>query len=216
MNRRGASRRSTRPVPILFAALTACSVALSWLAHERDRLPGDLWLARRIQDLPGAVETPADALRAITSTETVLVLGALVVVAIVLARRWTLAIYSAATLALLPLLQSGLKDLVDRPRPDPALIAMRDTYTSTSFPSGHVMSGTVLLALVALAGWSFVSRERARRLIVGACVLLAALNGLANVYIGVHWPSDVLGGYLWAGVLLVGASCIVAAVRRTA
>ena len=47
-------------------------------------------------------------------------------------------------------------------------------------------------------------------------MLLAALNGLANVYMGVHWPSDVLGGYLWAGVLLVGVWCIVRVVRRAA
>ncbi len=203
-------------LPVLFAALSACAVALSWSAHERRRLPGDLWLTRHAQDLPNALESPAGALRAVTSTETALVLGGLLTLVVLVAGRRWLALQAVVTLALLPLVQSSVKDFVERPRPDPGLVAVRDGFTSTSFPSGHVMSGTVLFALVALAAWSLVRGGRARRLIAGACMLLAALNGLANVYMGVHWPSDVLGGYLWAGVLLVGVWCIVRVVRRAA
>lgn len=191
--------------PVLFAALTVSAVALSWLALERDRLPGDLWLARRVQDLPGALEGPAGALRTVTSTETVLVLGGLLVVALLVARRPWLALQAAVTLALLPLVQSSIKDVVERPRPDPGLVAVRDSFTSTSFPSGHVMSGTVLFVLVALAGQALSRDTTVRRRIVAGCAALAVLNGLANVFMGVHWPSDVLGGYLWAGVLLIGA-----------
>ncbi len=192
------------PAPVLFAAITAAAVVLSLLARERDRLPGDLWLTREIQELPGSLEGPAGALRAVTSTGTVLGLGMLLVVALLAARKWWLALQAAVTLALLPLLQASIKDLVDRPRPDPALVDLRDSFTSTSFPSGHVMSGTVLFALIALAAWQLPVPGGVRRALAWGCGIVAALNGLANIYIGVHWPSDVLGGYLWAGVLLAG------------
>lgn len=201
--------------PVLFAVLSSFALALAWLAHRHDRFPGDLWLMRRVQDLPGALEGPAEAIRAVTSTETVLILGIVPVVVLLVRRAWWLALQAAVTLALLPFIQGGVKDMVDRPRPDPALVDLRDTFTSSSFPSGHVMSGTVLLALVALAAWVTVPRELVRKLIVAACIVLAMLNGLANVYMGVHWPSDVLGGYLWAGVVLVGVwAAAVSRLRR--
>ena len=67
------------------------------------------------------------------------------------------------------------------------------------------MSGTALFLLVAWliaaklpAGWP---RAAAWATCAAACVL----NGIANVYEGVHWPSDVLGGYLWAGALMTAA-----------
>lgn len=192
------------PAPVLFAAITTAAVVLSLLARIRDRLPGDLWLTRKIQALPGSLEGPAGALRAVTSTETVLVLGVLLLATLLAARQRWLALQAAVTLALLPLLQASIKDLVDRRRPDPALVDLRDSFTSTSFPSGHVMSGTVLFALIAVAAWQLPVPGGVRRALAWGCGVVAALNGLANVYTGVHWPSDVLGGYLWAGVLLAG------------
>lgn len=205
-----------RAWPWLLVALLACAIALSWLAHLHARLPADPWLTRRVQDLPGALEGPAKAIRFVTSTETVLGLGALLVLATLLARRWQLAAYCGCTLVLLPALQSGLKQLVDRPRPAPALVDVRDTFTSSSFPSGHVMSGTVLFALITVAAWQSPMPGYARQSLAWGCGALAALNGLANVYMGVHWPSDVVGGYLWAAVLLAGAWAMVRAAQRPA
>lgn len=210
MTGQAASREARRRAgPGWFVVLLILAIALSSLARANDRLPGDLWLTRRAQDLPGVLEGPAKAIRLATSTETVLILGVLLAGAMLVPRRRRFAIYAAATLALLPLLQSGLKDLVGRPRPDPALVAVRDTFTSASFPSGHVMSGTVLLALLALAVWQSQAPGSVRLALAWGCGALAALNGLANVYMGVHWPSDVLGGYLWAGALLVGVGLMV-------
>lgn len=204
------------PPPVLFAALTACAVALSWLAHERDRLPGDLWLARRIQDLPGAFETPAEVMRAATTTWVVVLVGTAMVTAFDFMGRRRAWLVFAVTLLVLPPTQAAIKNMVDRPRPDPSLIERRATFTSESFPSGHVLGGTVLFLL---AAWLIAGRLPAGwpRVVTWAIAVAAcALGGIANVYEGVHWPSDVLGGYLWAGVLLVGGWCIVRVVRRAA
>jgi undecaprenyl-diphosphatase len=198
------------------AALTACAVALSWLAHKRDRLPGDLWLARRIQELPGAFELPAELLRAATTTWVVVLVGTALVTAFDFLGRRRAWLVFAVMLLLLPPVQASIKNLVDRPRPDPSLIERRATFTSESFPSGHVLGGTVLFLL---AAWLVAGRVPAgwpRAAIWSTAGAACALGGIANVYEGVHWPSDVLGGYLWAGVLLVGAWLVVRKVQRRA
>lgn len=201
-------------VPVLFAALTVCAVALSWAAHERARLPGDLWLARRIQDLPAAFETPAEVMRAATTTWVVVLAGIAMVTAFEFMGRRRVWLVAAGMLLVLPPFQAVIKNLVDRPRPDPSLIERRAVFTSESFPSGHVLGGTVLFLL---AAWLVAGRLPAgwpRVTVWGIAVAACALGAIANVYEGVHWPSDVLGGYLWAGVLLVGAWLMVRAVQR--
>ena len=67
-----------------------------------------------------------------------------------------------------------------------------------SFPSGHALKSAVFYILLA----SLASRNRAVR---AAAVLLALLIGTSRIYLGVHYPTDVLGGYAVAVVCLAGA-----------
>jgi len=185
-----------------FLALAA-ALGLSLLAARFDRLPGDLRLMREVQALPGWLEPIAEGLRSVTATEVVVVLGLLLAGGCLLAREFRAAIVLGCLFLVLPFTQATIKDAVDRPRPDPALVEYRSTFTSESFPAGHVMSGTVL-AVAAGAVAAERSRRRANDIRALVAAFCAAI-GLANVYVGVHWPSDVLGGYLWAAVLLLAA-----------
>lgn len=190
------------------------AVALSFAAAGRDRLPGDQAVMDAVQGLPGWVEPVAETVRAVTATEVVLVAGIAVAVVLWVRGYRAHAAALAVGLVVLPLLQAGIKDLVDRPRPDPALVDIRAGFTSPSFPTGHVMSGTYLygyLLVSALLAWG--SRP-AGRVVAAALGILIVVNGIANVYEGVHWPSDVLGGYLWAAVLLVPAVAVAQRWRR--
>jgi undecaprenyl-diphosphatase len=106
---------------------------------------------------------------------------------------WTLlAVLSGTILSFL------LKDAFDRPRPD-LILHMTKVYTS-SFPSGHaMMSAVVYLTL----GTILAAHQGSRSLklyLLAFSVLLTLLVGASRVYLGVHWPTDVLAG--WA----IGAS----------
>jgi undecaprenyl-diphosphatase len=183
----------------------AASLALSVMAAQHSRLPGDLRLTECLQDSPFPGLGLSRAVRAVTTTEVVLVTGFAIAAALWLLGRRRQAAALAAALVVLPLAQHGIKEVVDRARPSPELVDVRAGFSSPSFPAGHVMSPTLLygfllylclrpglprIGTAAMGAWS---------------VAVLVLSAPANVYMGVHWPSDVLGGYAWGAALLLPA-----------
>ncbi|MEO6368948.1 MAG: phosphatase PAP2 family protein [Steroidobacteraceae bacterium] len=97
-------------------------------------------------------------------------------------------------------LSSCLKALFHRARPD--VVERLVSVFSPSFPSGHaLLSAAIYLTLGALLAREF-PRTPLRRYFLSIAVALTLLIGLSRVYLGVHWPSDVLAGWcigaLWA------------------
>jgi undecaprenyl-diphosphatase len=186
-----------------WAALLLASLALTALAAAHDRLPGDLAIARWIQDLPLPGLPLSRFLRLITTTQVVLGTGAAVAVLLWLSRRRREALLLAVGLAILPLLQHGLKEVVDRPRPSPDLIELRAGFASPGFPAGHVMSPTLLYGFLLYLALVRLRYPPLRLAVLAVSLFVLVLSGPANVWVGVHWPSDVLGGYAWGLVLLL-------------
>ncbi|MFF3652622.1 phosphatase PAP2 family protein [Streptomyces sp. NPDC002181] len=100
---------------------------------------------------------------------------------------------------------------VARPRPP---VADRVTHASGfSFPSGHTSTSALVAGLLAWAVWRAASPAAARLWwVLFAC--WAVTVGLTRVYLGVHWPTDVLGGWLYALTWLTAALAVEARVGR--
>ena len=101
------------------------------------------------------------------------------------------------------LLSLALKTGFDRPRPD--LVSHGSMIYTSSFPSGHSM----LSAVVYLTGGALLAvvhaARRVRIYLIGCAALATLLVGVSRVYLGVHWPSDVLAG--WAAGAAWAAAC---------
>jgi undecaprenyl-diphosphatase len=110
-----------------------------------------------------------------------------------LQRKRGLALYLLGAVASGTLASTLLKLGFDRPRPD--LVAHGQIVYTSSFPSGHSMlSAVVYLTLGALLA-SGQTNLPMRAYLISVAVFLAVLVGVSRVYLGVHWPTDVLGGW---------------------
>jgi len=99
------------------------------------------------------------------------------------------------------LLQKGLKALIGRPRPE--VVPRLMPVDSTSFPSGHsMMSAIIFLTLGVILSRLELKRPHLRIYFMSVAFLLTGLVGLSRVYLGVHYPTDVLAGWtaglVWA------------------
>ncbi|MBP5895607.1 phosphatase PAP2 family protein [Streptomyces scabiei] len=115
-------------------------------------------------------------------------------------RDWWLAVWLGVTCAAGTAVQQGLKAAVGRERPawpDPV-----DSAHYAAYPSGHAMTATVVLGLVV---W-LLHRYGAGRAVVRAALAVAVVSvlgvGLTRIWLGVHWASDVLGGWLLGGLTI--------------
>lgn len=98
------------------------------------------------------------------------------------------------------LMTHPLKAAVGRPRPDAAIV--EPVPHDMGFPSGHAAFAILLGGMLIWLVWQHVENRRLRWALTAALVLLILGVGLSRVYLGVHWPSDVLGGYLFGAVVL--------------
>lgn len=102
------------------------------------------------------------------------------------------------------LLQWQLKEIVGRPRPQ--LWPWLQQPMGAAWPSGHALSTSTFFPLLA---WQ-AARRRPARAIAAWCAALALVGfvGLGRLYLGVHWPTDVLGGWLMgAGQVALAVRC---------
>ncbi len=101
------------------------------------------------------------------------------------------------------MIDNWLKHLIGRPRPE--LVPHLAQVTDLSFPSGHAMVSAAVYLTLALMLGEGVKGWPARLALVGFASAMVLLIGCSRVYLGVHWPSDVLAGWCFgtAWALLV-------------
>jgi undecaprenyl-diphosphatase len=98
------------------------------------------------------------------------------------------------------LLNSLMKQWFHRERPNIHRIIEEVGY---SFPSGHSMAAFSLYGVIAFLLWRHLPRQWERILLVILAVLMTVGIGWSRIYLGVHYPSDVIGGYAASGAWLM-------------
>src|SRR5438552_3499339 len=102
------------------------------------------------------------------------------------------------------ILNSLVKRLIKRPRPTKELVTVVRVINEPSFPSGHVMHYINLFGLLSYLLATNWRSGRLRNILIAICIALIAFVGPSRVYLGAHWPSDVMAGYLYGGLWFGG------------
>lgn len=215
-----AALRFVRAELVLLGALALVAAAITlFTGLTEDVLEGDFQAFD--QAVLDSVRTPGDpgdpvgpqlleiALTDLTALGAVAVLAVIVTVVsgFLLIRRRPLAVVALLTaLGGGVLLSQGLKLLFGRERP-PADFQAAEAINA-SFPSGHAMlSAIVYLTLGALVAKA-MPRRRMKAYVMTVAILLTLIVGLSRIYLGVHWATDVLGG--WCVGLAWALACWIA------
>ena len=173
--------------------LTASAVDLvdraihNWFGHERQAAMTALF--RTATNVGGAIGQAS--------------LASAVAVTLLALKKRASAIFVAVTVVTGALLNVGLKMIYERARPDLAsAIAAARGY---SFPSGHAMDSFITLGALAYIALRMPWPRAAKAAALAVALTLAVLVGVSRVYLGVHWASDIAGGWSAGTVWLTSA-----------
>jgi undecaprenyl-diphosphatase len=144
---------------------------------------GPFWLPDAVRDIT-----------ALGSSSVLVFIAAATIIFLIIEKQVQAALFVFLSVAGGQVVSSLLKLEVDRPRPD--IVPHLTEVHTLSFPSGHAMlSAVTYLTLGALL--ARVTRNRALKIyLLGLAIVLTFMVGASRIYLGVHWPSDVLAGWL--------------------
>ncbi len=196
-------RREIAPLILLFLA---AGLIVTFAAITEELVEGDLHgfdravlLALRHADDPAKPLGPLwlqVAARDVTSLGSPAVLTLITVAALgflALKRQWKAALFILVSICGGTAVSFALKDLIQRPRPDfVAAVAQTQTY---SFPSGHAFLSAVTFLTLGTLLARVQHQVEVKIYLLSVAIAITVLVGISRVYIGVHWPTDVLAGW---------------------
>jgi undecaprenyl-diphosphatase len=194
-------RRVGRSIIVACVVLAAAGTALAFAARGAGPLPGDLLVARLLQGLPGRGGLVGALLFRADIVVWPILATALAVT--LLLRRWSSA--GLVFLASLTGLLTGiaLKRIVVRPRPPAELVRVLDAEQGYGFPSTTACLSVVRVGVVVYLVWRAPLPRPIQVVALGAALVSILVIGVSLVYAGEHWPSDVLGGWLFGTAWLI-------------
>lgn len=216
-------RLETRALLLWLAAAAAIWAFLKLAGEmtegETNALDSRILLSlRRPGDLadPIGSRSVEESMRDVTALGGVTFLTLLTVVAtlaLLIHGKWKRALVFAGTVMAANISSEVLKHIYDRPRP--ALVPHGSYVYSSSFPSGHsTLAAATFLTLATIIA-SLEPHRSTKALTYVVAIVLTVMIGFSRVYLGVHWPSDVLGGWSLGAAWALLAWIILNRVTRT-
>jgi membrane-associated phospholipid phosphatase len=201
---------------VCFAAVLLCAILGGELLGLAERPDGSTaadssitsWM---VAHRASGWTTLAHALSTLGSQAVLIPVAGIVALALLQRRRFVQAGLLIAAWGGAILLYSLTKHFVHRSRP-PSDIWLTDVGRTTSFPSGHATQSLATFLALALVGAAWLSKRPWPGLMLA--LILAAGIGWSRVYLGVHWTSDVLAGWLIAAAWITSVVWLATAARR--
>jgi membrane-associated phospholipid phosphatase len=186
------------------AILAVLSLALSIYAWRNTNFPGDLFLTLHLQSFGNATVSPvmewvSYLFASWRAASIVIVLGLLFWWR--MGRLEGIAVIAAGILSFVA---DGLKIAINQPRPSADLVQILTTETSKGFPSSHAFFSVLVLGMTAHLLCTHFRNRWQRTFLLVILILLGLLVGTSRVYLGVHWTSEVIGGWVIGGLFLTG------------
>lgn len=186
-----------RTVLVILITL-ALAIPLSVVAAGNSVLYPDVFVTNGVQNVDAPLAEPAVALlNVLGKAPMLLALSAGVGALLLYHGRRKDAFFAVAPVTIAQALNFALKNLLSSPRPTVDHVAVNEYASGFGFPSGHTMTTVVFVGSLAFILLRGVDCRWRRGLILSAAALVALAMGFSRVYVGAHWPSDVLGAYLW-------------------
>ena len=175
--------------------------AICYLAATFDTFPGDTGAIERFQSFRN--NWLDDAARVASYlADTPVAIASIFGLSLALWLRRRRADAIVILLVLIPeAINLGLKELVGRPRPELSFLA--SPPENPAFPSGHAIHAILLFGLLIVIVGALIRPQWLRTGIQGLLGLMILACGASRVYLGIHWPSDVLGAYLLGAFFIV-------------
>lgn len=193
-------------MPIM-GVLAAFSIGLSLWAHWCPPFLGDRKIMLLLQSLSNPLLTWVMEWTSFIFTKwpaTLMVIVAGIIVGWRLGRR---AGFMVLVAGILSSIDEAVKLAVGRPRPSPEQVQILGTdllgmNQGNGYPSGHAFFATIFLGFLAYLLFTHIQNRRLRWFSLIILIMLVLLVGASRIYLGAHWPSDVLGGYIIGGFFL--------------
>ena len=194
-----------RKIALIFLLLLALAIVLSYAASKFTVLPFDL---KSYHELQEEASLPFNLLMQTVSylgeTAVALALMTIAVSTFALRRQWLEAIFMLTTTSSI-FLTFALKEFIHRTRPFPlteSSSGFMQGINQYSYPSGHVLFFVVFFGFFAYLAWIHFAGKM-RMIVITVCLALIVLIGPSRVFLGAHWASDVVGGYLIGTIWLI-------------
>lgn len=183
----------------LFALIAFCIVAILIRADKVVVFDSSIISAVQSQESP-SLTTIMEFFTVVGSTQVVVVLTLFIIFFLfkVLHHRLELLLFMGVV-AGSPILNFVLKEFFQRARPDFHRLIEIGGY---SFPSGHAMNAFTVYGILSFLLWRHIFNRSGRTLLLLFCTFFIIMIGVSRIYLGVHYPSDVIGGYLAGGFWL--------------
>lgn len=185
-------------IQVAVGILFFCTLLIAFLAFTDEMLEADFaQFDIQFSQAVYAIRTPelTSIMMFITflGSKFSMVLVSLTTIVFLVRRHRKEAVLFSLTLIIGTILNAGLKMMIQRPRPELAPLIVERSY---SFPSGHAMNSFIFFALAAFFSYHFFRNRNITIFVTLFSAVMVLLIGFSRIYLGVHYVTDVIAGYI--------------------